>query len=239
MQSCSFQQNILHRGSIWKRHSHVFVWKRKIKHVCLQCHPLGLIIGTIYLIVSELWCYSISRAEGSWSKLNDQSNVAFSMNRPWINMTLLFSCNGPGFHPESFNMCVSKMSAASWEQRSYKNGQERGHLFIILNSVIIMLQHHIIPMILFVDVCICVCVRQRETYQHSVNVQTPVDRWEVHQVLSCKNLSDTDETSLLLNISLAFSLHSFSSAEYIMLWKQIQNYKNELLYTQKINIVLL
>lgn len=161
MQSCSFQQNILHRGSIWKRHSHVFVWKRKIKHVCLQCHPLGLIIGTIYLIVSELWCYSISRAEGSWSKLNDQSNVAFSMNRPWINMTLLFSCNGPGFHPESFHMCVSKMSAASWEQRSYKNGQERGHLFIILNSVIIMLQHHIIPMILFVDVCICVCETER------------------------------------------------------------------------------
>ena len=49
---------------------------------------------------------------------------------------------------------------------------------------------------------VCMRVWDREkTYQHSVNVQTPVDWWEVHQVLSCKNLSGTDqETRPMSNI---------------------------------------
>lgn len=74
-----------------------------------------------------------------------------------------------------------------------------------------MLQPYILPIIVYVYVY--VWVRQMETYQHGINVQTPVDRWEVHQVLSCKNLSDTDEVTSLLSHSFhRFFQHASSSA---------------------------
>lgn len=37
------------------------------------------------------------------------------------------------------------------------------------------------------------CISSRNTYQHRVDVETPVDRREVHQVLSCEDLEDTEE----------------------------------------------